>query len=111
MVIVTINVVGAFLLAWLLGALARRSGGDAAAHRLSLLIGTGALGGFTTYSALAADTVGLIVDDRPGLALAYAFGTVILGVLATGAGLLCAGTEPQSGTGPSPTAGPSGGHR
>lgn len=104
--IVTINLLGAFLLALLLGGLARRAPGDATAHRLRLVVGTGALGGFTTYSALAADTVLLIAGDTLDLALAYAFGTVILGALATWAGLLLAGVaRPAPPTAPSPTGG------
>ncbi|WP_111719678.1 CrcB family protein [Homoserinimonas sp. OAct 916] len=104
--IATINVIGAFLLAFLLGRLARRSAGDVTAHRLRLAVGTGALGGFTTYSAFATDTVLLIVGDNVGLGLAYAFGTLILGVLATWAGLLCAGLlGPGTRTGPTLTGG------
>ncbi len=104
--IATINVLGAFLLAFLLGRLARRSPGDVTAHRLRLAVGTGALGGFTTYSAFATDTVLLMVGDNVGLGLAYAFGTLILGVLATWAGLLCAGPlRPGTRTGPTRTGG------
>ena len=102
----TINVLGAFLLALLLGRLARRPPGAVAEHRLRLAVGTGALGGFTTYSAFATDTVLLIASDTPGLALAYAFGTVILGALATWAGLGVAGAgRPAPATGHSPTGG------
>src|SRR3712207_1753280 len=54
---VGINVVGAFLLGVLLEHLAR-SGPDAGRRQdLRLLLGAGGLGGFTTYSALATDTV------------------------------------------------------
>jgi CrcB protein len=55
-----------------------------------LLLGTGFLGGFTTYSALALQTDGLLRDDRAGLALAYALGTVVVGLLASVAGILAA---------------------
>ncbi|WP_371740714.1 CrcB family protein, partial [Frigoribacterium sp. CFBP 13712] len=54
--ILLINVVGAFALGLLLESLMRR-GPDAGRRRdLRLFIGTGVLGGFTTYSALAVDT-------------------------------------------------------
>ena len=57
-------------------------------HRLSLLLGTGLLGGFTTYSALAVDTVQLLRTDQTGLAAAYALGTLLLGALATWLGIV-----------------------
>lgn len=44
-----INVVGAFVLGALTGLFLRAN----ASHRVRLLLGTGLLGGFTTYSALA----------------------------------------------------------
>ncbi len=78
-----INIVGAFVLGWLLEALSR-SGPDIGRRRAwRLFAGTGVLGGFTTYSALAVDTA-LLLDDRPIVGLAYAVGTLVLGA---GAGL------------------------
>jgi CrcB protein len=85
-VIVGINVGGAFLLGLLLETLAGR--GTDAGRQLRLLLGTGALGGFTTYSALATDTSLLLTDDRAGAALLYALGTVLAGALASWAGIL-----------------------
>jgi CrcB protein len=77
-----INLVGAFLLGLLLAAL-RRRGPDAGRLRdARLLLGTGVLGGFTTYSALAVGTVELARDDRLATAAAYAAGTVVLGLVA-----------------------------
>ena len=52
-----INIVGAFALGWLLEALLRRPGDPDRQTRSRLLLGTGFLGGFTTYSALAVDSV------------------------------------------------------
>ena len=84
-----VNVVGAFLLGLLLQRLLR-SGPDAGARRdLRLLAGTGVLGGFTTYSALATDTVTLLAADHLGRALGYALGTLVLGALAAVAGIWC----------------------
>lgn len=85
-----VNLLGAFLLGVLLDSLARR-GPDLGARRAGrLLLGTGALGGFTTYSALAVDTATLLGDGRTAAAAAYALGTLLVGALATGAGVLAA---------------------
>lgn len=76
------NVAGALLLGLLLTALA--AGEETAARRtLRLLFGTGLLGGFTTYSALAQAVALLTIDGSAGLAIAYGLGTVLLGGLAT----------------------------
>jgi CrcB protein len=80
-----INVVGAGLLGLLVERLARRPSSPRT-HRLGLL-GTGFLGGFTTYSALAVDTVQLLRLGQTGLALAYALGTLVIGALATWLGI------------------------
>ncbi|MBG6213918.1 MAG: CrcB family protein [Cryobacterium sp.] len=83
-----INLLGALLLGLLLEALVRR-GHDAGRRRtLRLLLGTGLLGGFTTYSALAIDSALLLRDGAVGIALAYALGTVLLGGLATWLGIV-----------------------
>lgn len=85
-----INIVGAFLLGLLLGRLAR--GGDVGPRRVvRLLLGTGLLGGFTTYSTLAVDTTALFGAGRPGGATAYALVTVVLGGLAAAGGLALGG--------------------
>ena len=81
-----INVVGAFLLGALLERLARHSRDDARSQRIRLGIGTGGLGGFTTYSALATETVTLGAAHL-GLAITYALGTVVIGAAASIAGI------------------------
>lgn len=84
-----INVAGAFLLGMLLSALAAREGADEnRTLSIRLLAGTGFLGGFTTYSALATDTVLTAVGDSVGIALAYSVGTLVLGGVATWAGIM-----------------------
>ncbi|MFC9441843.1 MULTISPECIES: CrcB family protein [Brevibacterium] len=85
--IVAINLVGAFLLGLLLDALARRGPDEGRRRMLRILLGTGFMGGFTTYSALAADTAGLLGDGGVRTGLAYGLGTVVLGGLATWAGI------------------------
>jgi CrcB protein len=86
-VIVGINIVGAFLLGLLLETLMRRGPDEGRRRHLRLLLGTGVLGGFTTYSALATDTALLLADDRLGTALLYALGSVIAGALASWVGI------------------------
>jgi CrcB protein len=66
-----INVAGAFLLGVLLELLAGLSMDSGWSRRIRLGIGTGGLGGFTTYSALANDTVTLAAT-HPGRAAGYA---------------------------------------
>jgi fluoride exporter len=83
-----INIVGALALAVLIETLAVR-GPDAGDRRvLRLLLGTGVLGGFTTYSALAVQTDALLRSGQAVTALTYAAGTVALGLAASIAGII-----------------------
>ena len=83
-----INLLGALALAVLIETLAMR-GPDAGGRRvLRLLLGTGVLGGFTTYSALAVQTDALLRSGQAVTALAYAAGTVALGLAASIAGII-----------------------
>ena len=79
---VGINVVGAFLLGVLLETLNRRAPNHSWSRRARLGLGTGVLGGFTTYSALATDTT-LLTVSHPGAAAGYALATVIIGAAAS----------------------------
>jgi CrcB protein len=81
-----INVVGAFLLGVLLELLAEHSPDIGWSRRMRLGLGTGGLGGFTTYSALATQTV-VLAATHPGRAIGYALGTVIVGAAASIAGI------------------------
>ncbi|MFK4759585.1 fluoride efflux transporter FluC [Microbacterium sp. ZW T5_45] len=80
------NVVGSFLIgvlsAW---PLEERRG----AVELRLLLGTGMLGGFTTYSAFTTGTVALWADALP-LALLYAAGSIVVGLASAAAGIVAA---------------------
>lgn len=82
-----VNVVGAFLLGALVALLAGSGLATSRRERLQLLLGTGVLGGFTTYSALATETVEML-GTAPGTAVAYLGATLALGGLASAAGLL-----------------------
>ena len=65
-----------------------RTGADPGRRRLARLFGgTGILGGFTTYSALATDTVRLWQTGSPAESAGYAVGTVLLGAIASVAGI------------------------
>lgn len=86
-----INLCGAFLLGVLLEALARRGPDEGRRRTLRLLLGTGALGGFTTYSAFAADTAALVGSGDPGTAVLYVALTLVVGAVASAAGIAVAG--------------------
>ena len=88
-VTLAINVVGAFLLGLLLEKVADPALDERWSRRARLGLGAGGLGGFTTYSALATDTA-LLGHGRPGLAAAYAGGTVVAGLLASIGGITLA---------------------
>jgi CrcB protein len=85
--VLAINVVGAFLLALLLELLAEHGLDIGWSRRLRLAVGTGVLGGFTTYSALATDTATLAVT-QPGRAVSYALATVLVGAIASATGIV-----------------------
>lgn len=74
-----INVTGSLLLGLLVEALA---GGDDSGWRRSIRlgIGTGVLGGFTTYSTFSVETVEMLRSGQWLLGLGYAVGSVLIGV-------------------------------
>jgi CrcB protein len=49
--------------------------------RAMLLVGV--LGGYTTFSSFSLETLNLIRDNKPGAALLYSAGSVLLGLTAT----------------------------
>lgn len=100
----TVNVVGSFGLGVLLAVLARGGrGGDGGSdggvrRRVRLGVGTGVLGGFTTYSTFALEVEQLVTGGHAVAGVAYALVSVVLGVAAAGAGL-AAGARGGRGTG------------
>jgi CrcB protein len=83
-----VNILGAFLLGLLLERLVR-GGTDAARHRRwRLLLGTGALGGFTTYSGVAVEVLARLDDGQWLGAAGYGLLTVAAGMASCGAGVL-----------------------
>lgn len=85
-----VNIIGAFLLGCLYEAVSRRLPGDPRGGQLKLLLGTGFCGGFTSYSSLATDTAILLDKSRGDLALLYVAITILVGALATFAGIAVA---------------------
>ncbi len=77
-----VNVVGSFALGALLAAILTTR-----AKTVRLLLGTGFLGGLTTYSALAVETDALLRTDHVALGLAYAAASVVAGLAAALAGV------------------------
>jgi protein CrcB len=92
-----INITGAFLLGLLLEHLAHRGPDEGRRRTLRLLLGTGVLGGFTTYSTLATSTAVLFLDGRGLAGTGYALLTVLAGAIATGIGLAIAGRVRPNG--------------
>lgn len=80
----TVNLLGSLLMGVLAGVLARFGGGG---ETWRLLLGTGMLGGFTTFSAFALDTLNLVERGTSGTALAYVLISVGGGLIALFAGL------------------------
>ncbi|MCQ8782454.1 fluoride efflux transporter CrcB [Mangrovibrevibacter kandeliae] len=79
-----VNLVGAFVMGVFIEVLARRWG---ASTELKLLIATGFLGGFTTFSSFALDAAVLWERGDGLLAALYVIGTVAIGIAALFAGL------------------------
>jgi fluoride exporter len=79
------NVVGGLLMGVLAGWLA--STGRAVDHDLRLLLGTGLLGGFTTFSAFSLEMAAMIQRGEWLQSAGYGFSSVVLAVCAVFAGL------------------------
>lgn len=77
--ILTINVSGSFLLALVLTVAA----GGRLSPQTAVVVGTGFLGAYTTYSTFSWDVLSLIRDNRWGTASLYVASTLILGLAAT----------------------------
>jgi CrcB protein len=78
----TENVVGAFLLGLLLETFVRLGPEGPRQRLLRLGLGTGVLGGFTTFSSLALELEHLLADERFGIAVGYAVASLVLGLAA-----------------------------
>ena len=83
----TVNVTGALAIGLLVGWLSVQY---APPPLLRPFVGVGILGGWTTFSALAVDAVGLARDGHDALALGYVTATFVVGTLLVGAGVAAA---------------------
>ena len=79
--ILVVNVTGSFALGMLTGL------GTVVAPELAVILGTGLLGGYTTFSAVSVDTVLLAERRRWWDAAADLLGTLVLAVGAAAAGI------------------------
>lgn len=80
-----VNLVGALAIGLILGLVEGRA--EPPPRWVTLGLTTGVLGGFTTFSAFAYDTVSHLEAGDAPLAMAYVLGTVILGIAAAAGGL------------------------
>ena len=81
-----INVTGSLIIGVVAGTVMYHSG----AIELQVIIGTGFCGGYTTFSTASVETVELMRQERRGAAMAYAAGSLVISVVACGAGLALA---------------------
>ncbi len=79
-----INVSGSFALGLLAGFLASHGTDNT---NLRLLLATGLLGGFTTFSAFSLETITLLERNQPAIAVAYVLASVAGALLALALGL------------------------
>jgi len=83
-----INVAGSFLLGVLLATLAGTGADQGWRRRVRLTVGTGVMGGFTTYSTFILEVDQLAHAGSTATATAYAVTSVVLGIAAALAGVL-----------------------
>jgi fluoride exporter len=84
-----VNVAGSAAMGLLVGVLATA---DASGQGVRLLLATGVLGGFTTFSTFSLDAVTLWERGAPGAAVAYVTASLVLSLAGLSAGLLAART-------------------
>ncbi|MGO4591395.1 fluoride efflux transporter CrcB [Paenarthrobacter sp. 2TAF44] len=80
---IVINVSGSLLLGFLAGLVMEGQ----APESLQLILGTGFLGGYTTFSTASLETIRLVQSGRMGLALVNGLGSMAVSVGAAAAGV------------------------
>ncbi|MCP2042162.1 fluoride efflux transporter CrcB [Pontibacter sp. HSC-36F09] len=78
-----VNIVGCFLIGLVFGFAAKGNLPD----EWRLFLATGILGGFTTFSAFSLESITLLQNGQTGQAILYILASVLLGLLATFAGM------------------------
>lgn len=71
-----VNLLGCLVLGWFLAFAKRKS----LRSETVLLVGTGFLGAFTTFSTFSVETVNLLLARQGGLALTYVLGSIFIGL-------------------------------
>lgn len=79
-----VNIIGSFLIGLVFGL----AGKGMVSSDAQLLLATGILGGFTTFSAFSNETIVLLRNGQAPQALLYVAASVLLGLLATYAAYL-----------------------
>lgn len=74
----SINLIGCFILGWFLTYAGRTS---KVKLEISLLLGTGFIGSFTTFSTFSVETLQLFKNGFVGQAFLYILGSIVLGIL------------------------------
>lgn len=85
-VTLAVNVLGSLLLGVLLGLTVGRE----PRPPVVAILGTGLLGGFTTFSTFSVEAAQLLRDGRAGAALGYVLASVLAGIGAAAAGFVLA---------------------
>lgn len=80
----SVNIIGCFLIGLFWGLSFKSFAGN---ESWKLFLMTGICGGFTTFSAFTLEGIGLIKEERAGTFLLYMGGSVLVGLLATYAGI------------------------
>lgn len=73
-----VNVLGCFVIGWVMAAVSSH----AAPKWMQPLLVVGVLGGFTTFSAFAAEVVQMLLAEQPLVAFGYIAATLVLGLVA-----------------------------
>ena len=86
-----INLTGSLLLGLLLATLSRRGPDTGRRRAVRLGVGTGVIGGYTTYSTFVLEVERLVTGGAVATGVAYALVSVVLGVAAAGLGVVLGG--------------------
>lgn len=103
-----INLVGSLLLGLLLEVLSRTGEDRGWRRTVRLGVGTGVIGGFTTYSTLIVEIDQLVRFGGGAVAASYALTSILLGLVAAGAGMALGALvlrRPMAASAPTPEGG------